>query len=128
MAQPSRDLSKTEWTIMAICWRKGQCPAREIYEESLVQRRRSYQTVKTMLDRLAAKGYLERERLGPLWLYKPTISRAKLVGGAIERFIETVLDNTVSPLFVHLAKNARLTKNELGDLRELLRKASKPKK
>ena len=123
MANPKRELSKTEWSIMSICWRLGKCTARQVYEDSLQQKRRSYQTVKTMLDRLADKGYLERERLGPLWLYKPAVSRSKLVGRAVENFIETVLDNTFAPLLVHLARRTQLTEDELQELKELVRNA-----
>lgn len=123
MANPKRELSKTEWSIMSICWRLGKCTARQVYEDSLQQKRRSYQTVKTMLDRLADKGYLERERLGPLWLYKPAVSRSKLVGRAVENFIETVLDNTFAPLLVHLARRTHLTEDELQELKELVRNA-----
>lgn len=120
---PKRELSRTEWSIMSICWRLGKATARQVYEETLSQKRRSYQTVKTMLDRLAEKGYLERERLGPLWLYRPAISRSKLVGRAVENFIETVLDNTFAPLLVHVSKRTDLTEDELRELKELVRNA-----
>jgi BlaI family penicillinase repressor len=120
MIGPKRELSKTEWSIMGICWKQGKCTARQVYEESLVQRRRSYQTIKTMLDRLAEKGYLKKEKMGPLWLYQPTVTRTKLVARAVESFIETVLDNTVSPLFVHLAQRETLTPEELEELKQLV--------
>ncbi|MGI8905199.1 MAG: BlaI/MecI/CopY family transcriptional regulator [Candidatus Sumerlaeaceae bacterium] len=123
MIGPTRDLSKTEWSIMGICWRQGKCTARQVFEESLQQRHRSYQTIKTMLDRLADKGYLRKEKLGPLWLYQPTISRSKLVARAVENFVETVLDNTVSPLFVHLAQRETLSSAELDELRQLVQQA-----
>ncbi len=123
MAELKRDLSKTEWSIMAICWRHGKCTARQVYEDSLQQKHRSYQTVKTMLDRLADKGYLVKDRLGPLWLYKPSVSRTKLVGRAVENFVETVLDNTFAPLLVHMAHRTRLTDSELQELKELVRNA-----
>lgn len=123
MIGPKRDLSKTEWSIMGICWRQGKCTARQVFEESLRQRRRSYQTIKTMLDRLAEKGYLRKEKLGPLWLYQPTVTRPKLVARAVESFVETVLDNTVSPLFVHLAEHKTLSTEELNELKQLVRTA-----
>src|SRR5688572_17393899 len=125
MISPKKDLSKTEWSIMGICWKAGKCTARQVYEESLKQRQRSYQTIKTMLDRLSDKGYLRREKLGALWIYQPTISRSKLVARAVENFVETVLDNTVSPLFVHLAQRETLSTEELDELRQLVLDAEK---
>ena len=52
MGKKRSDLSKTEWGIMRICWEKGQSTARVIYDETLKEKKRSYQAVKTMLDRL----------------------------------------------------------------------------
>lgn len=110
---------------MGICWRQGKCTARQVFEESLQQRHRSYQTIKTMLDRLAKKGYLSKEKLGPLWSYQPTVTRPKLVARAVENFVETVLDNTVSPLFVHLAEHKTLSAEELTELKQLVRAAER---
>jgi BlaI family penicillinase repressor len=120
MISPKRDLSKTEWSIMGICWKLGQCTARQVFEESLRERRRSYQTIKTMLDRLGDKGYLRKEKSGPLWLYQPTVGRSKLVARAVESFVETVLDNTVAPLFVHLAERSAISQSELDELKQLV--------
>ena len=114
------NLSTTEWFLMKICWEKGQASARIIYEETLKVKKRGYQTVKTMLDRMVAKGYLEREKFGPIWLYKPAVSRSKVIAREIEKFANTVLDNTFAPLFVHLAKKEKLTKEEIETLKKLI--------
>ncbi|MFC1573965.1 BlaI/MecI/CopY family transcriptional regulator, partial [Candidatus Latescibacterota bacterium] len=68
MTKKRNELSKTEWSLMNICWKKGKVSAREIYEETLKEKQRGYQTVKTMLDRMVGKGFLEREKFGPIWL------------------------------------------------------------
>ena len=122
MLEPRENLSPTEWSLMKICWEKGETTARGIYDESLKTKQRGYQTVKTMLDRLAKKGYLDRKRFGPLWLYKPAKSRSRVVAGAIERFVDTVLDNTLAPLVVHFAKRERISTEELAALKELIEK------
>ena len=113
-------LSKTEWNIMNICWEKGQSSARDIYEESLHEKKRSYQTVKTMLDRLVEKGYLGREKFGPIWLYSPAVARAGVMAREIETFVGTVLNNTLTPLFVHFARKEKLSGEELEELRKLI--------
>ena len=114
------DLSKTEWSLMNICWKKGQASAREIYEETLRDKKRGYQTVKTMLDRMVAKGYLAREKFGPIWLYKPTVSRKQALGREIESFVNIVLDRTFAPLFAHLAEKEQLSREEIDALKKLI--------
>ena len=113
-------LSKTEWRLMNICWRKGRVSARVIYEETLREKARGYQTVKTMLDRLVAKGYLRREKFGPIWLYEPAVPRAAVAAREIESFVGTVLDNTVAPLFAYFAGKEKLSRKELEELRKLV--------
>ncbi len=113
-------LSRTEWNIMNICWKKGQASARVIFEETLREKKRSYQTVKTMLDRLVEKAYLRREKFGPIWLYRPSVARASIISREIENFVGTVLDHTLAPIFVHFAKKEKLSDEELDELRRLI--------
>jgi len=117
-----KSLTKTEWSIMKICWEKGEATARTIYDESLKDKTRGYQSVKTMLDRLVNKGYLNRKKFGPIWLYKPTVARAKVLGSAIDSFVTTVLDNTFTPLLAHFAKKENLSPEEIGALKKLIKK------
>ncbi len=115
-----QDMSKTEWSLMNICWKKGKASARDIYEETLKQKKRGYQTIKTMLDRLVGKGYLTREKFGPIWLYEPAVLRKSALAGEMEFFAKTVLDNTFTPFFAHLAKKEKLSREELDSLKTLL--------
>ena len=114
------ELSKTEWTLMNICWKKGQVSARDIYEVTLRDKKRGYQTVKTMLDRMVVKGYLAREKFGPIWLYKPIVSRKQALGREIESFVNTVLDRTFAPLFAHLAEKETLSREDIDALKKLI--------
>jgi len=113
-------LSKTEWLIMKICWNLGQCTARAVFEETLKQKKRGYQTVKTMLDRLVVKGYLNREKLGPIYLYKATVPRNKVTARAIDAFVNTVLDSTFAPLLAHFTKKEKMTSDEREALKALI--------
>lgn len=121
MSKQLPDLSKAEWLLMKISWKKGQSTAREIYDVASKHREWEYQTVKTMLDRLAQKGYLRVGKVGPICLYDPAITRAKTVGKAIDAFLDTVLDNTFTPLFAHLAKGRKLGDEEIAFLRRLVK-------
>lgn len=113
-------LSQAEWLLMKICWGQDKSTARQVYEEARKQRKWEYQTVKTMLDRLAGKGYLRKEKLGPLCLYQSKVPQSKTTAKAIENFVDTVLDNTFAPLFAHLAKGKKLSDEEIASLREII--------
>ncbi|WP_372808643.1 BlaI/MecI/CopY family transcriptional regulator [Pontiella sp.] len=115
-----RELSKAEWVVMNLCWEKGKSTARQIYEAIGADREWEYQTVKTMLDRIVKKGYLKREKLGPLCLYKPCVRQKRVVSDAIDSFFSTVMDDGLAPLFAHLAESRKLDKEEIESLKKLI--------
>ena len=127
MSKVLSGLSDTEWQIMKICWKSGQSSARVIYEETLKQKSRGYQTVKTMLDRLVKKGYLKREKFGPIWLYTPIVSRTKVVAKEVDFFMNNVLDNTFTPLLSFLTKKETLSDEEIEALEKLIEANKKGK-
>lgn len=121
---PLNKLSRAEWQIMSLCWRLGRSTARQVYEASLEHKKRNYRTIKTLLDRIAAKGYLRVEKLGPLSIFTPIVERRRAVGEAIRDFIDVVLDHTLAPLFIHLTEKEELSEDELRALEQLLDRGS----
>ncbi|WP_372367872.1 BlaI/MecI/CopY family transcriptional regulator [Candidatus Uabimicrobium sp. HlEnr_7] len=112
-------LSQTEWVVMKVCWEKKSCSAREVHE-TVTSKDWEYRTVKTMLDRLVEKGYLTREKDANICLYITAVSQSSVTNTAIDNFISTVLDNTVTPLFAHFSKGKKLSKKELSSLKQLI--------
>jgi BlaI family penicillinase repressor len=106
-------LSKTEWTIMNLCWRLKKATARQVHEASLADRKHGYATVRTLLDRIAAKGYLTIERVGPVKVYRPRVGRRRAVGAAVEDFVDNVLERSMTPLYLHLSERDDLSDEEI---------------
>ena len=115
------ELSPGEWILMNVCWNTGKATARQVFESVGDRKTWEYQTVKTMLDRMAGKGYLRLEKLGPLCRYEPIVKQPKAVSRAIDRFLETVMDDSLGSLVVHLARKKKLSAAELEELRELFK-------
>ena len=120
MAEYLPDLSKNEWLIMKLCWKLNKATARQIFDNAVKARDWEYQTVKTMLDRLVDKGYLSVEKLGPLNLYEPAVKRTQVVRRAIDSFTDTVLDNAFAPLFAHIVKGKKLSREEFEQLKSII--------
>ena len=113
-----RPLSRTEWTIMQLCWRLGRSTARQIHEAT--DGRRDYRTVKTLLDRMAVKGFLRVEKLGRLSLFVPAVSRQRALSEVITDFVDDVLERSVAPLYLHLAERDDLSAEEVAFFRRRL--------
>lgn len=68
-------LGDLERAVMDVLWdRSGPATVREVCE-ALDGRDLAYTTVMTVLDRLAGKGMVERERAGRAWSYRPAAPR-----------------------------------------------------
>ena len=120
MKKDFADLGKTEWLLLNICWEKGKkTMAKEIYDESLKDKIRSYTTVKTMLDRLVIKGYLFKEKFGPVWLYSPQQNQKKIISLAIDEFMNTVLGNNAAPIFKHIVESKKYN-IDIDKLKEII--------
>jgi BlaI family transcriptional regulator, penicillinase repressor len=125
MGKTLEKLTRAEWQVMNACFRLGKATARQVWEELGGEAERDYQTVKTLLDRIAAKRYLRITKLGPLCLFTPAVPRRKAVGAAIDDFLSTVLDGTVAPLLQHLTGTGRISAEELEALKALVDKRAK---
>jgi len=72
-------LGDLERAVMDVLWDRspsaaGGLTVREV-ADVLAERELAYTTVMTVLDRLAGKGMVEREREGRAWNYRPAASR-----------------------------------------------------
>lgn len=77
-------------------------------------------TVQTMMERLVAKGFLERKRVSSVFQYSPAKSATKVVANLVGDFVRGVLGGSVSPFFAYLSENRKLTPQELTELRSLV--------
>jgi predicted transcriptional regulator len=70
-------LGDLERAVMDVLWDSSPAAGLTVREvaEALAERELAYTTVMTVLDRLAGKGMVEREREGRAWRYRPAASR-----------------------------------------------------
>jgi predicted transcriptional regulator len=77
-------------------------------------------TVLTMMERLRAKGHLERRKTRGVYRYRCATPPAELLRGVVKRFVERTLDGSVSPVVAYLAESEELTPEELVELETLV--------
>ena len=127
MSRTFGGLGETEWIVMKCSWKLGKSSAKNIFDECLNYGNRSYQTIKTILDRLAFKGFLEREKFGPIWLYTPIVSEEKITNNVIDSFFKVVLSNSFLPIFLRVVNEVKY-KKDLEEIVKLVDDLKKKKK
>ncbi len=63
-------LGELQRDVMRVAWSRGTVSVRDVYEELAASRPLAYNTVLTVMTRLADKGILEREHRGQAHFYR----------------------------------------------------------
>ena len=117
-----RDLSTSEWAVMKVIWDCGPMAAGEIYDRLSGEQDWAYPTVKTLIRRMVAKGWLTYKRVGNSFLYRAAVPRGKAVRSAVREFSDRVLDGLLSPFVAYYAEGKDLTPEDVAKLEKIIRR------
>jgi BlaI family penicillinase repressor len=97
------ELAPLELDCMNALWSVGEGTVRQIQQIMVATRPRAYTTIMTILDRLAQKGVVAREKKGRAYLYRPNLSAEQARAHAIERIVDGFFDGSSQALAQQLA-------------------------
>jgi BlaI family penicillinase repressor len=120
-------LSRREREIMDILFSLGRASGLEIQER--LADHPGYSGVRTILRILERKGHVRHVAEGLRYVYQPVVEREKARRSAIDRLVRTFFDGSVkaaAAAFLDPA-SAKLSKKDLDELEELIRRARKEK-
>jgi predicted transcriptional regulator len=96
------DLPPLELRCMKALWGAGKATVHEIRAGLLPDRPLAYTTVMTVMDRLARKGIVERNKRGHAHLYRPAVAEEIIREHSLNRFIENFFRGSREDLRRHL--------------------------
>jgi BlaI family penicillinase repressor len=120
--KPPVELTEAEWEIMKVVWEKEPCAAGTVQETLAGSRNRAYSTVKTTMDRMVEKGFLEIEKIRNLQLFKSCISEVDAKRGEFRRMLKRAFNGALTPMMQFLIEHEGLSKEEASKLRMLVEK------
>jgi BlaI family penicillinase repressor len=129
MPTKNHELTEAEWEIIKAVWDNQPCTAPAVQE--LLQRLKGwhYSTVKTMMDRMVAKGLLKQEKIRNLTLYRSVITKKEAQTCEIMRTVKRAFNGALTPMMQFLLENKDLSHDELNDLEAMIKsKKEKVKK
>lgn len=77
-------------------------------------------TVHNMMERLRAKGFLDRESVAGVYRYSPCVGKEPLMEGVVEEFVQNVLGGSLSPLVAYLTHRTSVTDEQRQALEALI--------
>jgi BlaI family transcriptional regulator, penicillinase repressor len=115
-------ISSAEAVVMEVLWRKGALGADEIVAALGRRQDWSDKTVKTLLNRLLTKKAIAATRDGRRYIYAPLIQRSAYVQSESRSLIDRLFGGRLAPLVSHFAETRQLSKDDVAELKRLVRK------
>jgi len=116
------ELTEAEWEIIQVVWEHEPCAAPAVQEELAARKKWTYSTVKTLMDRMVAKGLLATERLRNLILYRSAITQQQAQRGELLRTVKRAFGGAFTPMMQFMLDSDALSQPELDKLQSMLQK------
>jgi predicted transcriptional regulator len=128
MKKPSIELTGSEWTIIKAVWEKEPCTAPVIQQEVEKQTAWTYSTVRTLMDRMTAKGLLKARKQRNLTLYQSAVSRQQAQRGELLYALKHAFNGALTPMVQCLLNTDTLSADELTEIEALVKAKKKTAK
>lgn len=112
------DLTESEWDIMRVVWAKEPCAAGDVQDALQKTHQWAYSTVKTLMERMVAKGLLTTRNVRNLKLFSSCISEGEARAGAFRRLLDKAFRGALGPMMEFLVESEELSEQELDELRK----------
>ena len=115
-------VSDSEWKIIEILWQQPNSTVSDIVK-SLEHTGWRYSTIKTMLNRLVGKGFVEVDKsVANSFRYRAVVKEQDHKAQEARNFLNRVFHGSVSMLVSSLTRDSRLTREEQEELERIISK------
>ncbi len=128
MSKATVELTGTEWSIIKAIWENEPCTAPAIQEKLLRLTGWTYSTVRTLMDRMVAKGVLKARKEGKLTVYHSAVTRAQAQRGELFYALKHAFNGALTPMVQCLLDSKDLDADELAELESLIKAKKKSAK
>jgi predicted transcriptional regulator len=118
----SPTLTEVELELMDVLWQKGEASVGDIVE-ALPEERLAYSSVLTVMRILEQKGYVNHEKEGRAFIYRPLVDREQARKNVVGYMLRRFFDNSPELLVVNLLENESLSQGEIDRLKQLIDEA-----
>ncbi len=114
-------ITEAESVLMEVLWAESPLSSEDIIARVAGRQDWRDVTVRTLLNRLLKKGAVGAEREGRRYLYRPLIDRSAYLAMQSRAFVDRLFGGRLAPLVTHFSEHNELTKEDVADLKRLLK-------
>jgi len=119
MTKKESRLGELELVVLKTIWEHQPCTVQQVAKILDKRRGCARTTVLTVMQRLLAKGFLKRRKVGRVFQYVPTEERSKVMSRLIGQFLDKVLDGSALPFVTYLTDRKSLTREQAAALQAI---------
>lgn len=120
MRNPLSPLGGTEMEVLRHVWALDLATAREVHERISRDRRIAYTTVMTVMKNLNEKGYLDYDRDGATYVYRPARAPEEVRRSLVHDLVRKVFHGSPLALMQTLVTDEDLSEAEREEIRRLI--------
>jgi predicted transcriptional regulator len=121
MPKQTVELTEAEWSIIKAVWENEPCAAPTIQEKLHKPTGWTYSTVRTLMDRMVAKGLLTAEKIRNLTLYRSAVTREQAQRGELLYALKHAFNGALTPMVQCLLETKDLSAEELAELEAVIK-------
>ena len=125
MPAPNVELTESEWSVIKAVWETEPCTAPAIQEKLFKPTGWHYSTVRTLMDRMVAKGVLKAKKTGKLTIYSSAVTRAEAQKGELFYALKHAFNGALTPMVQCLLDSKDLKAAELAELEAMIKARKK---
>ena len=117
----SKRLAEVEWEIMVAVWQlDNPVTVRDVHSHLYPEGEKAYTTVQTIMNILAEKGFLRKQKTGMVNFYTPTLSREDAAEVETRSFASRLFEGSFGTLATYLIASGELSGEEMRQLKALI--------
>ena len=128
MSKPIVELTEAEWSVIKAVWETEPCTAPVIQERLAKPTGWTYSTVRTLMDRMVAKGVLKAKKDSKLTIYQSAVTRAQAQSGELLYALKHAFNGALTPMVQCLLENNDVNAAELAQLEAMIKARKKSAK
>ena len=120
MSKPTVELTESEWSVIKAVWETEPCTAPVIQEKLFKPTGWHYSTVRTLMDRMVAKGVLKAKKEGKLTIYQSAVTRSQAQSGELFFALKHAFNGALTPMVQCLLDTQDISPAELDELKKII--------
>ena len=120
MENGKESISPAEWTVMRVVWTLGETDAKTVGSSVDPKLNWAEATVKTLLNRLVKKGYLQTRKEGRRFIYSATVAEQSTMASELSKLLGAMCAHKLGGSLVKVLDETTLSKSDIDQLTTML--------